>query len=148
MIAGMRAVALAFMDRSRWLHRIERDGLGGEEPVSEDDRPDAALINAARSGSEAALAVLFRRHWATAERSAYLICHDRHAAQDIAQDAFLAAVGALERFDARRPFAPWLHRIVVNRAIDWTRMRAARHETPTPTLPEAGRGYRHAGGRL
>jgi RNA polymerase sigma-70 factor (ECF subfamily) len=34
----------------------------------------------------------------------------------------------LGRFDRRRPFAPWLHRIVVNRSIDWTRARAARAE--------------------
>ena len=30
----------------------------------------------------------------------------------------------LDRFDARRPFGPWLHRIVVNRAIDWARAGA------------------------
>jgi RNA polymerase sigma-70 factor (ECF subfamily) len=37
-------------------------------------------------------------------------------------------VRTLERFDRRRPFGPWLHRIVVNRAIDWTRARALRRE--------------------
>ena len=31
----------------------------------------------------------------------------------------------LDRFDRRRPFGPWLHRIVVNRAIDWSRARDA-----------------------
>ena len=35
---------------------------------------------------------------------------------------------ALDRFDRRRPFGPWLHRIVVNRAIDWARARALRPE--------------------
>ncbi len=50
------------------------------------------------------------------------------AAEDIAQEAFLAAVRALDRFDRRRPFGPWLHRIVVNRAIDWARARALRPE--------------------
>ena len=44
--------------------------------------------------------------------------------------------GRSERFDRRRPFAPWLHRIVVNRAIDFTRMRAARRETSTAAVPE------------
>jgi RNA polymerase sigma-70 factor (ECF subfamily) len=37
-------------------------------------------------------------------------------------------VRALDRFDSRRPFGPWLHRIVVNRAIDWSRARALRRE--------------------
>jgi RNA polymerase sigma-70 factor (ECF subfamily) len=106
------------------------------EPVSDRDRADAALIRAARDGSETALETLFHRHWAYAQRTAYLVCQDRAGAEDIAQEAFLAAIRSLERFDRRRPFVPWLHRIVVNRAIDWTRMRAARLETSTATVPE------------
>ncbi len=42
-------------------------------------------------------------------------------ADDIAQDAFERAFAALGRFDESRPFAPWLHRIVVNRALDLLR---------------------------
>jgi RNA polymerase sigma-70 factor (ECF subfamily) len=38
-------------------------------------------------------------------------------------------VRGLDRFDRRRPFGPWLHRIVVNRAIDWSRARALRRES-------------------
>jgi RNA polymerase sigma-70 factor (ECF subfamily) len=104
--------------------------------VSDSDRSDAALIRAAREGSEAALEALFRRHWRRAHQAAYLVCLDRAGAEDIAQEAFLAAVRSLGRFDRRRPFGPWLHRIVVNRAIDWTRMRAARHEVTTAAVPE------------
>jgi RNA polymerase sigma-70 factor (ECF subfamily) len=71
---------------------------------------------------------LYRLHWPRAYRAAYLVTHDAAAAEDIAQEAFLAAVRALDRFDRRRPFGPWLHRIVVNRAIDWSRARALRAE--------------------
>ena len=71
-------------------------------------------------------------HWPRAYRAAYLVVHDSAAAEDIAQEAFLAAVRALDRFDRRRPFGPWLHRIVVNRAIDWSRARALRRESGTP----------------
>ena len=46
------------------------------------------------------------------------MCGDADAAEDIAQEAFLSALRSLDRFDLRRPFGPWLHRIVVNRAID------------------------------
>jgi RNA polymerase sigma-70 factor (ECF subfamily) len=56
------------------------------------------------------------------------VVHDGPAAEDIAQEAFISAIRSLDRFDRRRPFAPWLHRIVVNRAIDWTRARKARRE--------------------
>ena len=48
----------------------------------------------------------------------------RAAAEDIAQEAFLAALARLDRFDRRRPLGPWLHRIAVNRAIDHVRARA------------------------
>ncbi len=40
----------------------------------------------------------------------------------------MAAIRNLDRFDRGRPFGPWLHRIVVNRAIDWTRARQLRDE--------------------
>ena len=42
---------------------------------------------------------------------------------------------ALDRFDHRRPFGPWLHRIVVNRAIDWARARALRPEAEAVDVP-------------
>ncbi len=67
-------------------------------------------------------------HWPRAFRAAYLVTHDAAAAEDIAQEAFLAAIRALDRFDRRRPFGPWLHRIAVNRAIDWARARKLRAE--------------------
>jgi RNA polymerase sigma-70 factor (ECF subfamily) len=93
-----------------------------------DARSERKLIRAAQDGSEEALEALFRRHWRDAHRAAYLIVRDRQAAEDIAQEAFLAAIRALGRFDRRRPFRPWLHRIVVNRAIDFSRARALRRE--------------------
>ena len=80
---------------------------------------------------------LFRVHWPPAHRAAFLIVRDAAAAEDIAQEAFLAAIRALDRFDRRRPFGPWLHRIVVNRAIDWTRARALRREVGEPVESEA-----------
>ena len=91
-------------------------------------RSEAALVRAAQRGSEDALAELFSRHWPALHRSAWLIVHDAAAAEDIAQEAFLAAVRALDRFDRRRPLGPWLHRIATNRAIDWARARALRAE--------------------
>ena len=86
------------------------------------------LVRAAQGGSAEALEALFRLHWPAAFRTAYYIVHDAAAAEDIAQEAFLAAVRALDRFDGRRPFAPWINRIVVNRAIDHSRSRALRRE--------------------
>jgi RNA polymerase sigma-70 factor (ECF subfamily) len=99
-------------------------------------------IRGAQQGSVADLELLFREHWPRAFRAARLVTGDAAAAEDIAQEAFLAAVRNLDRFDRRRPFGPWLHRIVVNRAIDWTRARRLRAEVelgdyvPAPAEPE------------
>jgi RNA polymerase sigma-70 factor, ECF subfamily len=111
-------------------------------------RDERAWIRGAQRGSVSDLETLFRHHWPRAYGAAYLVVHDAAAAEDIAQEAFLAAVRALDRFDRRRPFGPWLHRIVVNRAIDWSRARALRREagdaaieqvsaTPAPDNPHA-----------
>lgn len=97
-------------------------------------------MRGAQGGSEAALDELFRLHWSQAHRAAYLVVRDSAAAEDIAQEAFLSAIRNLERFDRRRPFAPWLHRIVVNRAIDHARARTLRAETgldPSLAAPAA-----------
>jgi RNA polymerase sigma-70 factor (ECF subfamily) len=103
-----------------------------------DRRQERRWIRAAQAGSEEALEKLFRRHWPWAHRAAYLVVHDPAAAEDIAQEAFLAAVRALDRFDRRRPFGPWLNRIVVNRAIDWARARSLRSETAIDPASDVG----------
>jgi len=101
-------------------------------------REERARVRGAQAGSVDDLEALFRVHWPRAFRAAYLVTHDAAAAEDIAQESFLAALRALDRFDRRRPFGPWLHRIVVNRAIDWTRARKLRSEVELPdSLPAA-----------
>src|SRR6266545_3555836 len=82
---------------------------------------DGELVAAARAGSREAAAELFERHWPGAWRAAYAVTGRRDMADDVAQDAFERAFAALSRFDRRRPFAPWLHRIVVNRSLDLLR---------------------------
>jgi RNA polymerase sigma-70 factor, ECF subfamily len=101
-------------------------------------RDEAALIRQARRGSADAIEALVRRHWDSAHRAAYLIVHDAQAAEDIAQEAMLAAVRSIDSFDRRRPFRPWLHRIVVNRALDWVRARARRPEVSVEAAGRSG----------
>ncbi|HEY7792817.1 MAG TPA: RNA polymerase sigma factor [Gaiellaceae bacterium] len=96
---------------------------------------ERAHVRAAQRGSAPDLEALFRLHWPRAFRAAFLVVHDPAAAEDIAQESFLAAVRNLDRFDRGRPFGPWLHRIVVNRAIDWTRARQLRAETELVDAP-------------
>ena len=102
-------------------------------------RDERARVRGAQEGSASDLEALFRIHWPRAFRAAYLVTHDAQASEDIAQESFLAAIRALDRFDRRRPFGPWLHRIVVNRAIDWTRARTLRAEIELSESLPAGR---------
>jgi len=106
-------------------------------------RGEGAWVRGAQAGSASDLEALFRAHWPRAYRAAYLVVHDGAAAEDIAQEAFLAAVRALDRFDRRRPFGPWLHRIVVNRAIDWARARALRGEVAEQPVAAASTSNPH-----
>ena len=108
---------------------------------------ERAWLRGAQAGSLTDLEALYRNHWPRAYRAAYLVVHDQAAAEDIAQEAFLAAIRTLHRFDLRRPFGPWLHRIVVNRAIDWTRARSLRRELGDDALTTVAAAPERAGAR-
>ena len=110
----------------------------GEDARQAGRAAERRLVRAAQDGSGEALEALFKLHWPAAFRSAYYIVHDAAAAEDIAQEAFLAAVRALDRFDGRRPFSPWINRIVVNRAIDFARARALRREVGAELADRGG----------
>jgi RNA polymerase sigma-70 factor, ECF subfamily len=117
---------------------VRSAGASARAPAKRSPGRDRALVRAAQRGDADALERLFREHWGMAHRAAYLVVHDAAAAEDIAQEAFLAAVRALDRFDRRRPFGPWLHRIVVNRAIDHARARVLRREVALAEHPPGG----------
>jgi RNA polymerase sigma-70 factor, ECF subfamily len=85
------------------------------------ERQDAELVAEAQKGSREAAGELFERHWLSAWRAAFALTGARAAAEDVVQDSFERAFRALGRFDGRRPFAAWFHRIVVNRALNLVR---------------------------
>lgn len=103
------------------------------------ERTDRELLQGVRNGSDAAAEALVERHWGRAYRIAYGILGDAHAAEDVTQEAMLSLLANIGRFDARRAFEPWLHRIVSNRALDWLRGRNRRAEVAplmAPASPE------------
>jgi RNA polymerase sigma-70 factor (ECF subfamily) len=97
-------------------------------PAGLSARREASLVRSAQDGDAAALETLFTAFWPQCHRAAWLITRDHNAAEDIAQEGFLAAVAALDRFDRTRRLGPWLRTIVARRAIDYARARAVRHE--------------------
>lgn len=92
-------------------------------------------MSAAQRGDRAALEALLRRH------------HDRLAAlcrrlvgndadgQDATQEALIAVVKGLERFDGRAAFTTWSYRVAVNACLDELRRRGRR---PALGLQEDG----------
>ncbi|MDX1494459.1 MAG: sigma factor, partial [Longimicrobiales bacterium] len=70
--------------------------------------PDSQLVEMGRSGDEAALGALVRRHQETAFRVAVSITRDEDAALDVVQDAFVKAFRALDGFRGDASFRTWL----------------------------------------
>src|SRR5216110_134717 len=79
---------------------------------------DPALVAQTLAGDRAAFGVLVERYAAQARRVARAVLGDPDDADDAAQDGFLSALVKLAQYDSRRPFGPWLMRIVANAATD------------------------------
>ncbi|HLZ46816.1 MAG TPA: RNA polymerase sigma factor [Gemmatimonadales bacterium] len=101
--------------------------------------PDAALVAKTVAGDRAAFGVLVERYAGQARRVARAVLGDPDDADDAAQDGFLSALVKLEQYDAKRPFGPWLMRIVANAATDRRRRRTVRQAEPLdPSLVGGG----------
>jgi RNA polymerase sigma-70 factor, ECF subfamily len=94
-----------------------------------DVTPDAVLLQRHVDGDTDAFGQLFARHrdrlWAVAIRT----LGDPEEAADALQDAMIAAFRRAASFRGDSAVTTWLHRIVVNAALDRMRRRAARPTT-------------------
>ncbi|HLF00597.1 MAG TPA: sigma-70 family RNA polymerase sigma factor [Anaerolineales bacterium] len=77
---------------------------------------EADLIARARGGDTVAWETLTRQHQEAVFRLAYLILGDPADADDAAQETFIRAYHALDRFDLTRAARPWLLSIAANTA--------------------------------
>jgi RNA polymerase sigma-70 factor (ECF subfamily) len=92
------------------------EGRPLEDETRRDEwRRDAELIERARKGDVMAYEELIRTYQDVAIRTAAAFAPDGDA-DDAAQEAFVKAYRALDRFRAGAPFRPWLLRIVANEA--------------------------------
>src|SRR6266702_4584203 len=99
---------------------------------------EADLVARALAGDRAAFGTLVERYAATARRVARAVLGDPDDADDAAQDGMLSALLKLEQYDPRRPFGPWLLRIVANAATDRRRRRTVRRVEPLDAALTAG----------
>jgi RNA polymerase sigma-70 factor (ECF subfamily) len=79
---------------------------------------DAYLVARAQEGYTDAYELLIQRHSAMAYRVALRLTGNHHDAQDVAQDALIAAWENLARFRAGSSFSTWLYQIVTRRALN------------------------------
>jgi len=94
--------------------------MAGERPPAD----DAALVRQVAAGSQSALGDLYDRYVDAVYAAANRLTADRHLAEEVVQETFLALWNRAELFDpAIGSLAAWLHTIARNRTVD--RLRAA-----------------------
>ena len=103
------------------------------------------LVERVQNGDLGAFDLLVRRYMRRGFSIAYRILGQREDAEDLVQEAFLAALQGIDGFQPGRPFGPWFYRIVVNRGYNAQKARALREveaipedtASPSPS-PETG----------
>src|SRR5436309_16093714 len=110
------------------------------DPAARIPRHDEpALVARVLAGDRAAFGALAQRYAGVARRVARAVLSDPDDADDAAQDALLSALVKVDQYDPRRPFGPWLLRIVANAATDRRRRRTVRRVEPLdPALVGGG----------
>lgn len=98
------------------------------------------LIHRAQKGDREAFTVLVEKYWDRLYRWLYHLAHDRHAAEDLAQETFLKAYAHLRTFRTGSHFQAWLFRIAFNNFAN-QRRASGRMRQPFPEhLPDAAAG--------
>lgn len=88
---------------------------------------DRELVERVKRGDVDAYETLMQRHQSAAFRTAYLVAGSTNDAEDAAQEGFLKAYYAIDRFRSDAPFRPWLLAIVANEAKTRLRSASRRH---------------------
>ena len=95
---------------------------------SKDEISNAELVRKSQFGDKAAFEQLVIRHQDLVFSLAYKLTGNRKMANDVAQEAFIRAWKAIEKFRGDSTFSTWIYRITVNTA--WTlRKKAKKHNT-------------------
>ncbi len=98
-------------------------------------KTDRELVDDAKAGSAESFGVFVRRHQKRIFRLAMHLLRNAAEAEDVTQDAFVRAYGALDRFDGRSEPYTWLYRIAVNLSLNTIRSRKTRRAATTHEDP-------------
>jgi len=114
---------------------------GPERNPIVDQGQEAGLVRAAQGGDQAAFTEIVKRYQRAIYRLGYGLTRNAADADDLAQETFVRAYRALERFRVGEPLYPWLSRITMNLAFSLHRYRKRRPETSIEPLVEAGQQW-------
>ncbi|MEZ5408390.1 MAG: RNA polymerase sigma factor [Acidimicrobiales bacterium] len=96
---------------------------------------DAELVARAQQGDRAAMEALLGRHYERVHTICRRIAGNEADADDACQEALMAIVRGLARFDGRSSFRTWSYRVASNACLDEMR-RKNRRPVPRDLLPE------------
>jgi RNA polymerase sigma factor (sigma-70 family) len=91
----------------------------------------------AKQGEPTAIAELYRRYWRAARAAAYGVTGDLQLAEDVASEAFYAALESLQDLKDTQRFGPWLRTIVVRTARRHKAKKPKDNGVELQTLPDA-----------
>jgi RNA polymerase sigma-70 factor, ECF subfamily len=94
-----------------------------------DDPDEAVLVQKAREGDREAFGHLVRRYQRLIFRVVGGFLRNPADVEDVAQEAFVKAYGAMSTFRPGAPFAPWMIRIATRASYDRLRQRRRASET-------------------
>lgn len=100
---------------------------------------DRQLVDAAKAGDAVAFGQLVRRYEPRIHRLAVHMLRSRTDAEDVAQETFLRAYRALDRFDGRSEPFTWIYRIAVNLCLNRIRERRGARGRITSADTDDGR---------
>ena len=100
------------------------------------------LIRRAQKGDQSALDALLRAHYDRIYAVCRRIAGNDADALDATQDALIAVVKGLPRFDGRARFGTWAYRVASNACLDELRRRKRRPDPGLPEVEEAPEGGR------
>ncbi|MCA9115502.1 MAG: sigma-70 family RNA polymerase sigma factor [Planctomycetaceae bacterium] len=93
---------------------------------------EAQLVERCLSGEESALAEFVQQYQALVFGLCFRMLQHRQDAEDVAQEIFLRAFRALNRWDPTRPIRPWLMKIAANRCRTALQVRGRKKTVPLP----------------
>jgi RNA polymerase sigma-70 factor, ECF subfamily len=113
---------------------VQQNITGAQQVGSVISADDLQIVEALRSGNEAAFVSLIDRYHASMLRLAMAFVPSQAVAEEVAQEAWMGVLQGLNRFEGRSSLKTWIFRILTNCAK--TRAQREGRSIPFSSLPE------------